>query len=56
MSIFRQEIAGRFTFDGRGLANRTRSRTENVRLPPTMPPKTGLKVELTKYFCIFLIF
>ena len=27
-----------------GLAGRTRSRTENIRLPPTLPPQTRLKV------------
>ena len=27
-----------------GLAERTRSRTENIRLPPTLPPQTRLKV------------
>ena len=44
ISLFRQELGGRFTFDMNGLAERTRSRTENIRLPPTLPPQTRLKV------------
>ncbi|XP_023329251.1 uncharacterized protein LOC111701974 [Eurytemora carolleeae] len=43
---FRQELGGRFTFDMNGLAERTRSRTENIRLPPTLPPQTRLKVSI----------